>query len=81
MNDEYGEYHWPETRVGEGRQLQCEFGPPNSNSTRKCVAKEMWSTTIDYSKCDTMITMMYQTFDVVSVCSTFLDKFVLFVDL
>lgn len=65
-NDEYGDYVWTETAVGEMHRLQCVFGPVNTNATRQCASRGQWSGSIDYSSCFTRITMMYQMFDVVS---------------
>lgn len=65
-NDEYGDYVWTETAVGEMHRLQCVFGPLNADATRQCASGGQWSGSIDYSSCFTRITKMYQMFDVVS---------------
>ena len=68
-DEEFGDYTWPEASVGDLRGLHCVFGPPNTNAWRECESREgrQWSDSIDFSLCDTLITMMYQVFDVVSI--------------
>ena len=68
-NKEFGGYTWPETSVGDTHRVQCAFGPPNTDAQRDCLSREerQWSDIIDYSDCYTMITMMYQVFEVVSM--------------
>ena len=60
----YGSNTWPEAGVESTEQQPCHFGPDNSSVTRECVFKGEWSNP-DYSNCYTMITSMYQDFDVV----------------
>ncbi|CAI8020051.1 Adhesion G-protein coupled receptor G4, partial [Geodia barretti] len=68
-NEEFGNYTWPETHVGDTSQVQCAFGPPNTDAQRDCLSREgrQWSDVRDYSDCYTMITMMYQVFEVENV--------------
>ena len=67
--NKFGGYTWPETSVGDTRQVQCAFGPPDMGAQRDCLSREgrQWSDIIDYSDCYTKFTMMYQVFKVVSM--------------
>ena len=62
----HGNNTWPEARVESTKKQPCDFGPANSSVTRECVSRGQWSNP-DYSNCYTMITMMYQDFDVVGI--------------
>ena len=66
-NGQFGEYKWPETTVGQTEQLLCDYGPSNTYTSRVCVSRGEWGPCINCTNCNTYITMLYQTFDVVDI--------------
>ena len=63
----YGDYLWPETRVGRSVTRPCNHGGLGDNpmARRFCDIEGSWNDVI-FNECFTLITSQYQQFDIVS---------------
>ena len=58
----YGNYTWPETKVGESVELSCvySFEDDSAMARRGCFSNGEWDMSPDFTECLTRISLMYE---------------------